>query len=196
MSRLTLHCVHATTLVDNAYCCLFYCWDQFLQLPMLPILDLFATRFPPCWLSFLSPKFACWSLLRQGPSSRCQRSGDFLVWGSALPFSFYCLIFRIFWRLLGFRECSHCSLAHCFAQGSLLEFWELCEHVQCTWYMISRYIPYFYCFSKHFASIPFYFVVYSIYIRACTVISYLFASATYRDNHNLILYLILIMRII
>ena len=46
----------------------------------------------------------------------------------------------------------------------LLEFWELCEHAQCTRYMILRYIPYLYCFSEHFASIPFYFVVYSIYV--------------------------------
>ena len=52
------------------------------------------------------------------------------------------------------------------------------------------------CFSEHFASIPFYFVVYSIYTRACTVVSYPFASVTYRDNRNLILYLVLITRII
>ena len=71
MSRLTPHCVHATTLVDNADRRPFYCWDRFLQPPMLPIPDLFASRFPPCWSSFPSPKFACWSLLRQGPSSGC-----------------------------------------------------------------------------------------------------------------------------
>ena len=40
-------------------------------------------------------------------------------------------------------------------QIQLLEFWELCEHAQCTRYMILRYIPYFYCFSEHFAFIPF-----------------------------------------
>ena len=78
----------------------------------------------------------------------------------------------------------------------MLEFWELCEHVQCTWYMILRYIPYFYCFSEHFASIPFYFVVYSRYTGACTVVSYLFASVTYRDNQNLIPHLVQIMWII
>ena len=75
----------------------------------------------------------------------------------------------------------------------MLEFWELCEHAQC---MILRYIPYFYCFSEHFASIPFYFVVYSIYTRVCTIVSYPFASVTYRDKRNLILYLVLITRII
>ena len=74
-------------------------------------------------------------------------------------------------------------LSHTSAQ--LLEFWELCEHAQCTQYMILRYIPYLYCFSEHFASIPFYFVVYSIYTRACTVVSYPFASVTYRDNRNI-----------
>ena len=78
----------------------------------------------------------------------------------------------------------------------MLEFWELWEHAQCTRYMILRYIPYFYCFSEHFASIHFYFVVYSIYTRACTVISYPFASVTYRDNWNLIPFLVLITQII
>ena len=78
----------------------------------------------------------------------------------------------------------------------MLELWELCEHAQCTRYMILRYIPYFYCFSEHFASIPFYFVVHSIYMRVCTIVSYPFASVTYRDNRNLILYLVLITRII
>ena len=93
MLRLTPHCVHVMTLVNNADCCLFYCWDDFLQLPMLPIPDLFATHFPPCCVSFPLPKFACWSLLRCGPSSGCQRSGDFLVWGSALPFSFFIVLY-------------------------------------------------------------------------------------------------------
>ena len=34
----------------------------------------------------------------------------------------------------------------------------------------------------HFASIPFYFVVYSIYTTGCTIVSYPFASVAYRDN--------------
>ena len=56
-----------------------------------------------------------------------------------------------------------------------------------------RYIPYYYCFPEHFTSIPFYFVVYSIYMRACTVVTHTFASVTYRDNQNLIPFLVLIM---
>ena len=56
----------------------------------------------------------------------------------------------------------------------------------------SRYIPYYYRFPEHFTSIPFYFVVYSIYMRACTVVTHLFASVAYRDNRNLIPFLILI----
>ena len=55
-----------------------------------------------------------------------------------------------------------------------------------------RYIPYYYCFREHFTSIPFYFVVYSIYTRACTVVTHPFASVTYRHNQNPILYLVLI----
>ena len=51
---------------------------------------------PPCWLSFLSPKFACQSLLRHGPPSGCQRSEDFLVWGSALPFILWFYISHFF----------------------------------------------------------------------------------------------------
>ena len=52
--------------------------------------------------------------------------------------------------------------------------------------VILRYIPYFYCFSEHFASIPFISVVYSMYTRACTVVSYPFASVAYRDDWNII----------
>ena len=52
----------------------------------------------------------------------------------------------------------------------------------------SRYIPYYCCFPEHFTSIPFYFVVYSIYTRACTVVTHPFASVTYRDNRNIILF--------
>ena len=59
-----------------------------------------------------------------------------------------------------------------------------------------RYIPYCYCFPEHFTPIPFYIVVYSIYTRACTVVTHPFASVTYRDNRNLILYLVLITEII
>ena len=51
-----------------------------------------------------------------------------------------------------------------------------------------RYIPYYYCFPEHFTSIPFYFVVYSIYMRACTVVTDPFASVAYRDNRNIILF--------
>ena len=71
---------------------------------------------------------------------------------------------------------------------SLLEFRELCEHAQCAWYIDLGYILYFYCFSQHFTSIPFYLVVYSIYTNACTVVNYLFASVTYRDNRNIIIF--------
>ena len=49
-----------------------------------------------------------------------------------------------------------------------------------------RYIFYYYCFPEHFTSIPFYFVVYSIYTRAFTVVTHPFASVTYRDNRNII----------
>ena len=59
-----------------------------------------------------------------------------------------------------------------------------------------KYILYFYCFSEHFTSIPFYLVVYSIYTNACTVVNYLFASVTYRDNRILLSFLILILRTI
>ena len=78
----------------------------------------------------------------------------------------------------------------------MLEFRELCEHAQCARYMDLRYILYFYCFSEHFTSIPFYLIVYSIYTSACTVVNYPFASVTYRDNRNPILYLVLITRTI
>ena len=53
-----------------------------------------------------------------------------------------------------------------------------------------------YCFPEHFTSIPFYFVVYSIYTRACTVVTHPFASVAYRDNRNLIPFLVLITRIL
>ena len=147
----TPHCVHVMTLVDNADHHRFIAGIHFTAAYLLPMptnpgfvftpppLHAWSRihlrdRSPPCWLSFLSPKFACRSLLRHGPPSGCRRSEDFLVWGSALPFYFVVLYFAFFWRLLGFRECSHCSWAHCFARGSVLEFWELCEHAQCTWY--------------------------------------------------------------
>ena len=74
----------------------------------------------------------------------------------------------------------HISYIYC----TLLEFWELCEHAQYTRYWIWRYIPYYYCFPEHFTSIPFYFVVYSIYTRACTIFTHPFASVTYRDNRK------------
>ena len=67
---------------------------------------------------------------------------------------------------------------------------QLCEHAQCARYMNLRYIPYFCCFSEHFTSIPFYFVVYSIYA------SHPFASGPHRDNRNIIPYLVLITRTI
>ena len=66
----------------------------------------------------------------------------------------------------------------------MLGFLELCEHVQCARYMNLRYIPYFYCFPEYFTSIPFYFGVYSIYTRACTIVTHPFASVTYRDNRT------------
>ena len=47
-----------------------------------------------------------------------------------------------------------------------------------------RYIPYCYCFPEHFTSIPFYFVVYSIYTRACTVVTHPFVSVSHRDNRK------------
>ena len=70
----------------------------------------------------------------------------------------------------------------------------MCEHAQCAQYMDLRYILYFYCVSEHFTSIPFYLVVYSIYMSACTIVNYLFASFTYRDNQDPIPYLVLIMQ--
>ena len=59
-----------------------------------------------------------------------------------------------------------------------------------------RYISYYYCFPEHFTSIPFYFIVYSIYTSACTVVTHPFASVAYRDNRKLIPFLVLITRII
>ena len=66
----------------------------------------------------------------------------------------------------------------------VLEFW---EHTQCARYADLRYIPYLYCFSMHFVSIPFHFVVYSIYTKDCIVVTYLFAPSatlTVRGNQN------------
>ena len=51
-------------------------------------------------------------------------------------------------------------------------------------------------FSRAFYVYPLYFVVYSIYTRACTIVTHPFASVDYRDNRNLIPFLILITRII
>ena len=51
-----------------------------------------------------------------------------------------------------------------------------------------RYIPYLYCFPEHFTFISFYFIVHRIYTRACIIVTHLFASVTYRDNQNIILF--------
>ena len=51
-----------------------------------------------------------------------------------------------------------------------------------------RYIPYLYCFSEHFTFISFYLIVHSIYTRTCTVVTHPFASVTYRNNQNIILF--------
>ena len=50
--------------------------------------------------------------------------------------------------------------------------------------MSLRYILYFYCFPEHFTSISFYFVVYSIYTRVCTVVTHPFVSVPHRDNRK------------
>ena len=50
--------------------------------------------------------------------------------------------------------------------------------------MNSRYILYSYCFPEHFRSISFYFVVYSLYTRVCTVVTHPFASGPHRDNRK------------
>jgi hypothetical protein len=53
---------------------------------------------------------------------------------------------------------------------------KLCEHAQCARSSDSRYILHLDCFSGYFSIIPFYFVAYNIYTKACTVVTHPFAS--------------------
>ena len=55
----------------------------------------FTTEAPPCWSSFLSPKFAYRSLLRCGPSSGCQ-TRRFLGSRESSPIFFIVLYFAFF----------------------------------------------------------------------------------------------------
>ena len=50
--------------------------------------------------------------------------GTFLGLRECVSLLFLLVYISHFWRLLGFRECSYCSWAHCFARGSVLEFQE------------------------------------------------------------------------
>ncbi|EDR01744.1 uncharacterized protein LACBIDRAFT_310513 [Laccaria bicolor S238N-H82] len=114
----------------------FDCWSRFLQPPMFTDPGFVFYLLPPLLvvvpIAFihLSEPFDAWTI----DWTFNLEIRRYLGLRECSPILFLLFYISHFWRPLRFRECSHCSLVHCFARGSVLEFRELCEHVQCARY--------------------------------------------------------------